>query len=194
MKNPVEVYKEYSNKLPVIDIGCGTIRYFNFDYVRFDKAVQYVMWGGMNIVATHYGDFHDMSQFKDNQFEYVISHHSLEHAKHPKKAVLEWTRILNVNGIMYISYPTYLDKITPEEKCKTTDAWEDAISKKDLTTYQNLGGKIDWLAKDYNGNIFLDTHYNIYNVDILKSIFPKNLELIYEETQGETVLVYKKIS
>ena len=73
IENPVSAYYKYCNKLPVIDIGCGTIKYFDFDYVRFDRSKVYVMWGdSMKLTTTHYGDFHDMSEFKDNHFEYVI--------------------------------------------------------------------------------------------------------------------------
>lgn len=194
IESPVSAYYKYCNKLPVIDIGCGTIKYFDFDYVRYDRSKVYVMWGdSMKLTTTHYGDFHDMSEFKDNPFEYVISCSSLEHSRCPDKALLEWTRILNVGGFMYINYPSWLPEIIPEDRIKQFENWEKALDANDIDLYKSLGGLVDWVCKDKDGNLFLDGHFNIYALDKLKSIVPKNLELVYEHDHGEVILIYKKI-
>ena len=186
------IYEKYCNgALPVIDIGCGQTKLFDFEYVRFDKAIKYNN-SSTDTFANHYGDFHSMPAFADNTFVFVNSRHSIEHAKYPEIALKEWTRILKVGGIMFIEYPGWLESRNPEQKRKDFVAWEDALSRKDTELYMQLGGEMGWVSMLPNGDLFLDGHYNILSMQEMKDILPKNLKVLEENVIGDFFLVLQK--
>jgi SAM-dependent methyltransferase len=72
-----------------IDIGCGT------DCVspnarRFDMAD---------------GDANEIARFVTGQFDFVYSSHCLEHMREPRKAILEWWRLVKPGGHLLFIVP-----------------------------------------------------------------------------------------
>ena len=47
----------------------------------------------------------DLSGIKDNNYDFVLSCHSLEHVANPLKALTEWKRILRQNGYLILVLP-----------------------------------------------------------------------------------------
>lgn len=43
--------------------------------------------------------------FADDAFDYVVSRHTIEHFQNPKKALIEWKRVLRKNGILGVVTP-----------------------------------------------------------------------------------------
>lgn len=50
-------------------------------------------------------DMHNMFIFNDNQFDVIISSHSLEHAYDPRKVLSEFFRVLKPEGLLFIVVP-----------------------------------------------------------------------------------------
>ncbi len=86
-----------------IEIGCGLNKIHT-------SAI------GVNIVLTEsdYGYTYgaqiksegtNLPWFTDNSLDYVFSSHCLEHFHEPKKALIEWTRVLKVDGYLVLILP-----------------------------------------------------------------------------------------
>lgn len=86
-----------------IEIGCGLNKIHT-------SAI------GVNIVLTEsdygypYGaqikhEGTNLPWFSDNSLDYVFSSHCLEHFHEPKKALIEWTRVLKVGGYLVLILP-----------------------------------------------------------------------------------------
>lgn len=65
---------------------------------RFDR------YAGSPTKAEFYGDAMDLP-FLDDSLDYVASSHVLEHVADPVGALLEWTRVLKDQGIIYLVVP-----------------------------------------------------------------------------------------
>lgn len=184
------IYKKFSNKHPVLEIGAGWWSMFEFDHTCFDRAS---MINGQKTCANHFGDFHNMSDFKDGTFEFICALSVIEHAKNPKVALQEWSRILKEDGILLLDWPAVgFPKSTPEDLIKFQKL-EEALNRKDLSLYSQLGGDMSWVSKDCNGNLFLDAHYNVLSLEEMKSILPKDLVVI-EEEPPYGFLILKKVN
>lgn len=182
-----EVYEKYSNQKPVIDIGAGWWPVFDFSYTAFDKA-QFIQ--GKKTCANCFGDFHDMSDFADNTFAFLSGKHVIEHAKDPKKALIEWTRILKIDGIMFLQWPGDLPKHSNEE-IEKFNKWEEAL-KVNLEEYYKLGGESGWVSYDKNMKPFLDVHYSLMTMDEVKAIIPDSLKVVESWKCGDYFLILRK--
>lgn len=93
---------DFSN-LKILCIGCRNIGEIN--YFRLKGAKKVV---GIDIFSENKEiivmDMHNMN-FTDNTFDVIFSCHSLEHAKEPKKVVLELVRVAKNNSIFIIEVP-----------------------------------------------------------------------------------------
>lgn len=50
----------------------------------------------------------DLSVIKDDQYDFILSSHNLEHIANPIKALLEWKRVIKRNGYLLIILPNKL--------------------------------------------------------------------------------------
>ena len=181
----IEVYEKYSNKKPVIDIGCGFNKLPITDYVAFDKAT---IVGGYIGVVNHFGDFHDMSDFADNTFEFINATHVLEHTHYPEKALKEWVRILKIGGIMFLHWPN-LPRHSREE-IQRFYQWEKMIVDDNMSAYEQSGGKMSWVSYDKNNKPFLDVHFNNMSMNEVKNLLPKSIKIL-EENNGFQLILRK---
>ena len=92
----------FSN-LEVLCIGCRNIGEINYFRLKGAKKVVGIDLFSENkeIIVM---DMHNMN-FIDNTFDVIFSCHSLEHAKEPKKVVLELVRVAKNNSIFIIEVP-----------------------------------------------------------------------------------------
>jgi len=65
------------------------------------------------------GNSNDMSMFKDNEFDVVLSNATLEHDKYFWKSIAEMRRILAVGGLMIIGVPGYDGTNTADKSVPT---------------------------------------------------------------------------
>src|SRR5271163_813277 len=72
-----------------IDIGCGPDP-ITPEVRKFDKAD---------------GDANRISDFVREQFDFVFSSHCLEHMDDPRKAVIEWWKLVKPGGHLYFLVP-----------------------------------------------------------------------------------------
>jgi len=65
----------------------------NYHYYKNKTGYQYI------------GEATDLSKIKDQQYNYLLSCHSLEHVANPLKALFEWRRVLQPNGKLILILP-----------------------------------------------------------------------------------------
>jgi ubiquinone/menaquinone biosynthesis C-methylase UbiE len=184
------IWKKYGELKPVCDIGCGGCIIFDFDYVRFDKAK--IMHDHLT-AANVFGDFHNMNMFEDNFFGFIVSSHSLEHSRDINKALNEWIRILKIGGVMFLTWPGYLPKFSLD----LLNKWDKLIKENKIDEFLKSGGEMGWVSTDYNDKLFLDDHFNLVTTKELKTLLPKNVEVIDEvqERRGtDSQIIIRKIS
>jgi SAM-dependent methyltransferase len=177
-----EIWQLYCGRHPVIDIGCGWDILFNFEYVRFDIAVQIL---GQKTTVNHFGDFHDMSDFSDETFAFINADQVIEHAEFPRVALKEWIRILQVGGILHLCWP-HLDVW---DRQRIEDA-RDAVRRGDMQAYYALGGIDNWISVGQHGEKLLDVHWNKISMEEMKLMLPPNV-VILAEYPGMSLILKK---
>jgi len=87
---------KYAGKGKGLDIGCGHNK-CNPNAIGFDifpfKVVDIV------------GDARDLSIFEDNELDFIVSSHLLEHMSDVKTVLKEWHRVIKIGGIIAIAVP-----------------------------------------------------------------------------------------
>lgn len=58
--------------------------------------------------------------FRNEEFDYIIANHVLEHIADDNRALKEFKRVLKVGGVAIVSFPICLDRITYEDKTVIT--------------------------------------------------------------------------
>ncbi|MBU3926059.1 class I SAM-dependent methyltransferase [Patescibacteria group bacterium] len=93
-----DIYLEkYSSSEKTLDIGCGGSPYKKFFPNR--TAVDIINHKDVDVVA----DVHNLSMFKDAEFENVLCTEALEHFYNPFLAISEIKRVLKKNGILILT-------------------------------------------------------------------------------------------
>ncbi len=177
-----EVWKKFCGKQPVIDIGCGWHEVFDFEYVKFDKAS---MICGAKTCVNHFGDFHDMSDFADGMFAFVNATEAIEHAEFPNIALSEWLRILQVGGVIHLSWPG--TEVWDREKLVEL---REAVDKNDMARFLSLGGNVNWISIDKDSKNMLDVHYHKITLDLVKKLLGDRIEVLAE---GPCSLIARKV-
>lgn len=87
-----KIWTDFERKLLTgrgIDIGCGPDP-ISPDAVPFDQEQ---------------GDANRISEYVKEQFDFVFSSHCLEHMLDPKKAILEWWKLVRPGGVLFVLVP-----------------------------------------------------------------------------------------
>jgi len=119
----------------------------NYNYYKNLFGFQYIAEGS------------DLSLLKDNQFDFLLSSHSLEHIANPIKALNHWRRILKESGRLVLILPD--SSVTFDRKRPIT--------------------KLEHLIEDYNNNVEEDddTHYNevidLHDMDLDKALGSRDI-------------------
>jgi len=100
----------------------------HYNYYKNSYGFQYIAEGS------------DLSLINDNQFDFLLSSHSLEHIANPIKALNHWRRVLKEQGRLVLILPD--SRFTFDQKRPIT--------------------KLEHLIEDYNNNVGEedDTHFN----------------------------------
>ena len=119
----------------------------NYNYYKNLFGFQYIAEGS------------DLSLLKDNQFDFLLSSHSLEHIANPIKALNHWCRILKESGRLVLILPD--SSVTFDRKRPIT--------------------KLEHLIEDYNNDVQEDddTHYNevidLHDMDLDKALGSRDI-------------------
>jgi len=114
----IKGYQKYLDKIlalvakksKILDIGCGTGQVANFlaekDYevIGIDLSSIFVKEAKKGKAKFKVMDSTSL-KFKDNSFDAVISAETLEHIPNPEKALLEMTRVLKKDGLIFLRFP-----------------------------------------------------------------------------------------
>jgi len=205
---------EVTNNKNGVEIGgpsnTGNIIYENannMDNVIFSNNT---IWSKHNEEYNYYknkkgkviiNDAVNISNIKNEEYDFCFSSHSLEHIANPLKAVSEWLRIIKNNGYIIIIVP---------EKSKCFDhkrnyslfstllsQYEKNVGEDDLSTLPEIlmnhdltmdlpAGNFEKFTKRSLNNINNRClHHYVYNDDLLLEICNYfNCKFIYKETQG----------
>lgn len=123
-KTYLSKYKYAFNEKNGLEIG-GPSRFFSSDIFPIYEWAGNVdgcnfsnntIWEG-NIINTEYNyhpdkigkqyilDGSDLSEIKDEQYDFLLSSHNLEHIANPLKAIKEWVRVLKPGGYILLILP-----------------------------------------------------------------------------------------
>jgi len=183
-----EMYRKYCNDLPVLDVGCGHKKAFNFPYTKVDK---FIVSNKKKIEADYYLDFCDMPVFEDGKFAFVRACECIEHTRTPGKALNEWVRVLKVGGIIAIGYPGNIPKFTKE----VAEEMERRVKALTVSEeeYIKIGGDITHIVETPDGKKCIDVHFGLCTTVEMKLFIPSNLVILEEKEQGtHCYIVLKK--
>jgi len=120
-----------------IDVGCGHRKVhpeaIGVDILPAGSVGKDGVISGKPSVADVQASGDDLNSFAENELDYVVSRHNLEHYVDTVKTLIEWRRVLRRGGVMAIIVPderagdtVYLD---PTHKhCFTPDSLERLIT------------------------------------------------------------------
>jgi len=146
---------------------------------------------------------------KDSEFNFVCSSHVLEHLADPLKAIKEWIRVIEKNGVIYCAIPD--KRFTFDHRRKRTSLkhligdYQNSVSPNDLTHLSDmffnydykLAGMsreqvfyqvLDFYASTKNGGtIVYQPHHHVFVKDDLVSLFEYcDLKILFAKVQGIT--------
>ncbi len=158
-------------------------------------------------------DATNLSDIKDDEYEFVISSHCLEHIANPLKALQEWLRVIKPGGIILIVVPNK-EYCFDHRRSYTSFQhiladYESHTSENDLTHLDEILELHD-LSMDH-GSADLDffknrslnnfenrcLHHHVYNLDTLKEMLQFfGVETVYTNITGlnMTIIGEKSIS
>ena len=87
-------------------------------------------------------DGSNLSEIKENKYDFILSSHNLEHIANPIKALFEWKRVIKINGYMLLIVP-HKDKTFDNKRPITkfnhiVDDFEKKVSEKDDTHFNEI--------------------------------------------------------
>ena len=92
-----------------IDVGCGNSKItescIGIDMVGKNEIGKYGSQRNKPSKADYKLEGDNLYIFKDNEFDFIVASHNLEHYADPKKTLLEWKRVLKKNGNVGVIVP-----------------------------------------------------------------------------------------
>lgn len=136
-----------------IDVGCGGYkihpRAIGVDITPKGKKGKWGRQKGVISQADVQSSGDNLSMFQDNELDYVVSSHNLEHYQNPMKTLKEWRRVLKPGGVIGVIIPDE-NKVRTMEIDPTHKYAFTQISFKELI--QRIGGlkiiKLEECLKD----------------------------------------------
>lgn len=108
-----------------LDLGCGQAVSPFCIGADYYAGNQHPVYGGGGAYMPHVQCLGEVLPFKNDVFNFMVSHHSLEHMKDTEKTLREWLRVLKVGGRIAIVMPDkkygpfgdlgHVSECTPEE-------------------------------------------------------------------------------
>jgi len=194
-----DIVKKYL-KEPGVEIGAFKTPIPSIKPIYVDRFKEYAH---EKTLADYYGDCGDLP-FKDSSLAYVATSHVIEHVANPLSALLEWYRVLQHKGIIYMVVPdrrktfdhprplTSIDHIIEDYKNKVTQV--------DGTHIEDFVLGVDWsqfspatpehlideekqkLLNSYKENISkqfeINIHFHTFEPETVVALFNKAAEVL----------------
>ena len=111
-----------------IDVGCGNSKVtetcIGIDIYGKGELGKYGSQKNKPSVADYRLNGDDLTIFKDNELDFVVASHNLEHYSNPKKTLIEWKRVLKIGGKVGVVVPNnnkvYSIELDPTHKVSFT--------------------------------------------------------------------------
>jgi SAM-dependent methyltransferase len=124
-----------------MDPGAG-LRTFSNTIIRCDIDVAHE--------PDHVCSADDLTLFDDNAFDFVINSHLLEHLPDPRRAILEWLRVVKPGGYVCMIIPNTI-RTQGNNTDPTPHLWEwapndfvEQVLLKPATPWMDATGKLSW--------------------------------------------------
>ena len=146
----------------------------NYNYYKNLFGFQYIAEGS------------DLSLLKDNQFDFLLSSHSLEHIANPIKALNHWCRILKESGRLVLILPdssVTFDRKRPITKLEhliedyNNDVQEDdethfkeVIDLHDMDLDKALGSRDILKERTIQNLSYRAVHHHVFNFELIKEL------------------------
>ncbi|TAH06043.1 MAG: SAM-dependent methyltransferase [Sphingobacteriia bacterium] len=154
-------------------------------------------------------DATNLKDIKDDEYEFVISSHCLEHIANPLKALQEWLRVIKPGGIILIVVPNKAYCFDHRRSYTSfqhiLSDYESHTSEKDLTHLDEIlklhdlsmdlgSANLDFF-KDRSINNFENRclHHHVYNLETLKKMLHFfGVETLYTDITGLNMTIIGK--
>ncbi|MCX8082122.1 MAG: class I SAM-dependent methyltransferase, partial [bacterium] len=111
-----------------LDIGCGAEKVspscIGIDIIAPGEKGRFGSQKGKISVADYVISGDNLHIFKDEEFDFIVAKHNLEHYSHPDKTLMEWKRVLKKGGKIGVIVPDdrYVDStgLDPTHKVSFT--------------------------------------------------------------------------
>lgn len=158
---------KYLKGLKGIEIGGGLHNAFGLDTINVDytdeitecKQLEIRTCGSympVDVIANG-----DDLPFKNNEYDFVINSHALEHFYNPIKAIKEWLRVIKKGGYVFMIIPHKERTFDKDREITTIEEIEKRQTKKETKLDKTLQGH--WSVWDTQSFLELCKHFN-FNV------------------------------
>jgi SAM-dependent methyltransferase len=226
-KQPVEYFfelKEYFFNKQGIEVGgpskvflpSGALPIYKIakevDNVNYRKIT---VWGDSSLPLyrkTLICEATNLSQIKDESYDFLITSHTIEHLANPLKALHEWKRVLKKEGVMLIVFPN--KELTFDHKRPITDVnhiisdFENKVDETDLShlievlSFHDIsldpdaGTFKDFVIRSYKNYKYRCLHHHVFSqfsiAKILGEFLKMEIVLVRELPLNSIVVVAKK--
>ena len=154
----------------------------------------------------------NLSQIKDEEYDFLITSHTIEHLANPLKALYEWKRVLKKKGIMLIVFPnkdltfdhkrpiTNVDHIVNDFKNKVDETdlshLMEIIKFHDISLDPSAGTFKDFVLRSLQNYKYRCLHHHVFTesslAKILREFLGMKIVLIRELPLNSIVLIARK--
>lgn len=180
----------------------GTINTNQYNYFPNKSGVQYIMEGS------------DLTEIQDEQYDFLLSSHNLEHIANPLKAIKEWMRIIKPGGFILLILPdkrfTFDHKRPDTSFSHILSDFESNIGEDDVTHLSEIlelhdlkldpgaGKDFDVFKKRGERNFEIrGLHHHLFSFDLLeKALGHFNVKTVftYDVPPYHKIILGQKIS
>lgn len=204
----------FSNEIPIYQIA-DTIDGVNFSNntvwegtINLDRGYNYFKGkkGQQYISEANY-----LESIKDEEYEFLIACHCLEHCANTLKTIEEWLRVLKSNGVILLVLPdknkTFDNKRSVTDFSHLLDDYNNKIEENDLTHYEEIINKHDlsldigagsleeFIIRSKSNFEFRCLHHHVFDFDLLQKIFRHfnitTVECVYIEPYHQVIIGVK---
>jgi SAM-dependent methyltransferase len=166
----------------------------NFDYGGKKKGFQHIAEGS------------DLSKIKDNQYDFVLSCHNLEHLANPLKALLEWKRIIKDGGFLVIVLPhkdktfdhrrpvTTLEHIISDYRQNTTEQddthFYETIELHDMQMDKGIQSKEELKERTFKNYFNRCMHHHVFNTFLVVQLMNEiDMQIISADVMYHNIFI-----
>ena len=142
----------YLDGLQGIEIGGSSHNSFGLNTLNIDNQEAVALYNGSQmqlagwVLAVDVAAEAHALPFKDNQWDFVLSSHVLEHVFNPLKTLREWWRVTRSGGYIFTVFP-HRDRCAFDSEQSITQL-DELISRSENISGRGLGHQTFWRLPD----------------------------------------------